>query len=113
MVYCTDTAGNESYVARNIVLSKGGRVLIVSLFFQAGNLLSTVSAILLTLSKALTTLSIILPTLSATTFPGNQTRVCQVFYAYDDQSIIRNERGAGERYAELFQVYVDQCHLFR
>ena len=37
----------------------------------------------------------------------------KVFYAYDDQSIIRNERGAGERYAELFQVYVDQCHLFR
>ena len=113
MVYCTDAAGNELYVARNIVLSKGWRVLIVYLFFQAGNLLSTVSAILLTLSKALSTLSIILPTLSATTFPGNQTRGCQVFYAYDDQSIIRNERGAGERYAELFQVYVDQCHLFR
>ncbi len=64
-------------------------------------------------SKALPTLSIILPTVSAKTFPGNQTRVCQVFYAYDDQSVIRNERGAGERYAELFQIYVDQCHLFR
>ena len=94
-------------------MAEGWRVLIVSLFFQAGNLLSTVSAILLTLSKALPTLSIILPTVSAKTFPGNQTRVCQVFYAYDDQSVIRNERGAGERYAELFQIYVDQCHLFR
>ena len=77
-----------------------------SFFFCKGKLLPTASA-------KLSTVSTTLLTLSATTFPGNQTRVCQVFYAYDDQSIIRNERGAGERYAELFQVYVDQCHLFR